>query len=217
MGGAAAGEGASGNAASRVYSELLEQTELLEAFHHNHPDSQSLMVVALETGIRHANHHVFKESQRHLQRRGMGSTLTALVMGPAAAIIGHVGDSRAYQWRGGQTELLTTDHTWVAEQVRMGLMTAKQARSSKHQNLIMRALGIHKDVDVESRVVAVQPGDRFLLCTDGLHTYFDTTQDAAALMGRAQSPERLVWECIAFARARGGKDNVTAVVVDASA
>ncbi|MBI5496752.1 MAG: serine/threonine-protein phosphatase [Deltaproteobacteria bacterium] len=216
MGGAAAGEVASGNGASMVYSELVEQEQVIESFQQQAEDAALQLSVVLETAIRHANERVYVEGQRNPDRKGMGTTLTALVVGAHAAVVAHVGDSRCYHLHRGRVAMLTEDHTWVADQVRKGKMTPEEAKTSRKQNLIMRALGINREVKVDTLTVAVAAGDRFLLCSDGLHGYFKGDEEAGAILGRKVPLQRVGLECIAIARDRGGKDNVTAIVVEAA-
>jgi protein phosphatase len=214
MGGAAAGEVASGNGASMVYSEMVAQDEVLTGFQQGREDAGLQLSVALETAIRHANEKVFLEGQRNKERKGMGTTLTSLCVGADTAVVGHVGDSRIYHLQQGQVRVLTEDHTWVAEQVKKGKMTPAEAKVSKKQNLIMRALGINREVKVDTLTIPVVSQDRFLLCSDGLHGYFNSDEDAQKLLQSPHPPQRVVLECIALARQRGGKDNITAVIVD---
>lgn len=216
MGGAAAGEVASGNGASLVYSELVRQDEVLSAFSAGQEDADLQLSVALETAIRHANERVFVEGQRNPDRKGMGTTLTALVVGAGLGVVGHVGDSRCYHRQAGRTRVLTEDHTWVADQVKKGIMTPEEAKTSRKQNLIMRALGISREVKVDTLTVPATAGDRFLLCSDGLHGYFKDLDEAGALLGRPVPLQRVGLECIALARDRGGKDNVTVIIVEAA-
>ncbi|MEW5853640.1 MAG: protein phosphatase 2C domain-containing protein [Myxococcota bacterium] len=217
MGGAAAGEVASGNSAALVYSELIRQQEVLDAFHAGVEDSVLQLTVTLETAVRAANREIWDKGRADPDRKGMGSTLSALCLGKDTAVVAHVGDSRVYQLHAGEVAVLTDDHTWVADQVRKGRMTPEEAKTSKKQNLILRALGTSKDVQVDTRVVPVFEGDRFLLCSDGLHGYFTSDDEARTLLGKGNNLQRLGWECIALARERGGKDNITAVLVEALA
>jgi len=217
MGGAAAGEVASGNAASQVYSSLIAQTALLDGVRNGEADAVVRAGVALEEAIREANRKVFKSAQQNPERKGMGSTLTALLVGGDTAVVGHVGDSRVYHWHNGATRLVTQDHTWVAEQVRLGKMTPEEAAVSKKQNLILRAIGIRAEVKVDVRHVPIVAGDRFLVCSDGLHGYLQNEEEAGILMARKVALQRRCLECISLARERGGKDNITAVLLDVDA
>ena len=213
MGGAAAGEVASGNGAAMVYQSMVAQAPLLEAFAGGVQDAVVQVKVALETAIRQANLQVFKDGRKYVDQKGMGTTLTALAVGAHHAVVAHVGDSRCYHLHDGRLAQCTQDHTWVAQQVRLGKMTAQEASTSKHQNLIMRALGIHPDVEVDTTSVPVTPSDRFLLCSDGLHGYFKADEEIRATLSQAMPLQRMALTFIATARERGGKDNVTAVLV----
>lgn len=217
MGGAAAGEVASGNAASQVYSTMVGHQELLDGLAAGDGDALVATGVALEDAIRDANLKVFKSAQKNPDRKGMGSTLTALVVGADTAVVGHVGDSRVYHCHSGQTRVVTQDHTWVAEQVRLGKMTPEEAAVSKKHNLILRAIGIRADVKVDIHHVPVVAGDKFLLCSDGLHGYLQSDVEAGILMNKKVPAQRRALECISLARERGGKDNITAILLDVEA
>jgi protein phosphatase len=214
MGGAAAGEVASGNSAAMVYSTLMGQPGLMEAFRKGGVQSGEMMVEAMRGAILEANRKVFEHGVQHPERKGMGSTLTALCIGGDTAVVGHVGDSRVYQWHGNAIRVLTEDHSWVSHQVKMGKMTEAEAKVSKKRNLILRVVGIHPEVQPDVLMVPVFEGDRFMLCSDGLHGYLTSDTEAAALVGTNEPVQRRVMECIALARQRGGKDNVTTVMVD---
>lgn len=150
----------------------------------------------------------------HNDRRlfGMGTTVVGLLLAGDLAAIAHVGDSRAYRLRGGELELLTADHTWVNEQVVAGNLSGDQARVHPLKNVVTRALGGDKDVDVDLREVDVAPGDLFLLCSDGLTTML--SDDEIHRSADSGAPvEDICKTLIAAANARGGHDNVTVVAL----
>jgi PPM family protein phosphatase len=141
----------------------------------------------------------------------MGTTCVALVLCGAEAFLAHVGDSRAYRLRGGALERLTVDHSFVAELVAAGALTEEEARAHEQRNVITRALGIRPEVEpTVTGPLAVEPGDVFVLCSDGLHDPVRDEEIAEALAGAAPlaAAERLV----ALARERGGPDNITVAV-----
>ena len=144
----------------------------------------------------------------------MGTTFVCLVMAGTKGIVGHVGDSRVYLVRGGQAHRLTEDHTLIAAQVKAGTLTREQAQHSQFRNVITRAVGIQESVQVDTLMVDLLPKDLFVLCSDGLHGYL-ADEELAPLTG-AGDLEELPKKLVALANDRGGKDNVTVVVVSIS-
>jgi protein phosphatase len=126
-------------------------------------------------------------------------------------VTAQVGDSRVYCIHDGIVEQLTEDHTLIAWQLKQGLITPQEALRSPHKNVITRAVGNREYVQVDTRCVPLQPGGRFLLCSDGLHGYIkDEDIPAIVEMGGAAAVERFV----SLANERGGKDNITAILVE---
>ena len=125
--------------------------------------------------------------------------------------IAQVGDSRIYRVRGGEVEQLTGDHTLIAWQLKQGLITAEEAKTSRHRNVITRAVGNREYVQVDTLVTAVELGDTYLLCSDGLHGYLrlEEIPDLTNPGGKWS-----VQRCIDLANSRGGRDNITAVLVE---
>jgi protein phosphatase len=141
----------------------------------------------------------------------MGTTCISLLVHGDHAIVGHVGDSRAYLVRDGEVWQLSEDHSLVNEQVRAGLLTQEEAKHSRLKNIITRSVGFEEDVLVDVVGVETHAGDRFLLCSDGLSNLVETDEirDALGHDDVAQVPEML----IQLANARGGDDNITVVAV----
>ena len=147
--------------------------------------------------------------------RGMATTAVAL-LAEAEAALAHVGDSRAYRFRAGHLTQLTSDHSWVEEQVRAGLLTAAAARRHPWRHVVTRAISGVADIEVEVSALPLEPGDRVLLCSDGLSTV--VTDRGIAEVLRMDRPSREVCdELVQRANAAGGPDNVTVVLVDAHA
>jgi protein phosphatase len=203
MGGHAAGE-----VASRVAAQRLVQTWS--------SGTAAAPAAALRTGVRDANNAVCDAGLDH-GRRGMGTTLCALTLSGADAFIANVGDSRCYRVRDGQCEQLTTDHSRVAEMLRMRMITPEQAVNHPARSMLTRSLGA--DLMVQPDVVkeSSRKGDAFVLCTDGLWDVVGRTDIAVVTdaIGQRDVPtaadaaQRLVDTAIS----RGTTDNVTAVVV----
>lgn len=167
----------------------------------------------LADAIREANQHVHNEATARPELRGMGTTITALVAGPKDVEIAHVGDSRAYLLRGGSLKRLTTDHTVVERMVREGRIDPEEADHHPQRSYLERALGVEPDVDVDSYHISIEPGDRILLCTDGLTTMLTEDSIREILEGESAADDaskRLVGAAVDA----GGSDNVTVVVID---
>ncbi len=146
------------------------------------------------------------------ERPGMGTTLTALVLAGDKAVIGHVGDSRAYLYRDGLLRQLTEDHSVVAEQVRRGLLTPHDARMTGLRNVLTQAVGTRESVTPYLRNLVIKMGDVFLLCSDGLWTALEDIH-LERLLASGGSSQALVDELVREALRRDGSDNTTALVV----
>lgn len=167
----------------------------------------------LESGVKSACYMVFGMAQLDPEKRGMSTTLSAMLVRAGCAFAVHVGDSRVYRVRKDDVLQLTEDHTLINYKVKHGMMTPAEAQRATGKNVITRAVG-HKDyVQVDTADVDVAPGDRFLLCSDGLHGYFTSDKDVVDLCGDGALDE-CADAAIAFANQRGGKDNITAVVIE---
>jgi serine/threonine protein phosphatase PrpC len=156
MGGAQAGEVASRLAAA-AFREFHEADAL-------EPEPR------LQAIIQEANRRIFERAQSDTAASGMGTTLTAALVGEAGVVIGHVGDSRAYRIREGDLEQLTQDHSLVGDLMRSGRLTPEEADAHPQRSVITRALGTDPEVDVDTFTVEVADGDVFLICSDGLST-----------------------------------------------
>src|SRR3954447_20302248 len=167
----------------------------------------------LRQSIEDANEAVFTKSQTDARLRGMGTTLTAgtLVAG-GTLLVGHVGDSRAYLLHDGELRQLTIDHSLVEELVRDGKLTVDEAAVHPQRSIITRALGVDATVEVDVYPVELTPGDRLLLCSDGL-TGMVQPDDIAAVLRRESDPTRAAAQLVDAANAAGGEDNITVVVV----
>lgn len=167
--------------------------------------------------IQAVNGAVFEQSMSDGALAGMGTTITALVLSETgddpSVGIANVGDSRTYRLRAGELELLTEDHNVVAELVREGAITEEQARTHPRRSVMTRAIGVEPTVDVDILEVLVAVGDRFLLCSDGLHGFVAEQRIAGALR-RLADPAEAARELVQLALAAGAPDNVSVVVVD---
>ncbi len=166
----------------------------------------------LKSAVQQANLNIYESAQKNPEQRGMGATVTAAWLEDERLSIAHVGDSRAYLLRTGSLQQLTNDHSLVAEQVRRGIITPQQAEESEMQSVLLRALGAHPDVDVDTDEVAVFPGDVLLLCSDGL-TRMVTEPEIAGTLQAETDTFKAAQKLIELANDRGGLDNITTVVV----
>jgi serine/threonine protein phosphatase PrpC len=160
--------------------------------------------------VRRAGSAIYEASWDRPDLRGMGTTLTALLLHGSRAHIVHAGDSRCYMFRDGKLRQLTDDHTWIAEQLRTGSISEAEAKISKFRHVITRSIGFERDIDADLRSVPVAPGDCFLLCSDGMSNYVEQgeLERLIAMTWYRRLPEQL----IALANDRGGDDNITVVV-----
>lgn len=218
MGGHNAGEVASGEAVETLHGmvkrechALREIDELPSALEDPMPAPMRKTLRLLESAVQAATYMVYSLGEANPERKGMGTTMSALLLRGQYAITAQVGDSRIYLMRNGRAEQVTEDHTLVAWQVKKGLITAEEARHSKQKNVITRAVGSREYVQVDTRPLAVEAGDRFLLCSDGLHSYLDESEIAALGGMHVQDAAR---RAVELANQRGGRDNITAVMVE---
>ena len=166
----------------------------------------------LEMAVRRAHDSVLTAISKDGSLHGMGTTVVSLLLAGPTAAVAHVGDSRAYRLRDGRLDQLTQDHTWVHEQVVAGLLSNEQARSHPLKNVVTRALGGESEVVVDVREVQVQPGDFYLLCSDGL-TGMLSDADIRDRLGSGRSLHEICRSLVNEANARGGLDNVTVVLL----
>ena len=216
MGGHAGGEVASWEAVEAVHGMIRRGRPTMEEYV-NGPSEASVAALRrlVESAIQAATYMVFGIAEQDPTHKGMGTTITVMSVVHNVAVLGSVGDSRAYLVRGRRTWQVTEDHTLVQLQMKAGLITAEQARNSPRGNVITRAVGPRDYVQVDTYVVPIQPGDRYLLCSDGLHGYLETQEIAPVLTAGALS--EACEQFVALANERGGKDNITCVCVEIEA
>ena len=206
----AVADGMGGHAAGEVAS--LTAIEALKAAFDKDRSPAGLVAAAEE-----ANRAVWDRGQTDLELRGMGTTLVAVALvesdGEERLTVISVGDSRVYLLRQGELEQLTTDHSLVQELVDEGQLSEAEADIHPHRHVLTRALGVDQDVTVDEIQILPVRGDRYLLCSDGLPRELSDNQIASVLR-RLEQPGEAAKVLIAEARARGGNDNITAVVVD---
>ena len=202
MGGHAAGEVASEMAVQIVVRELHAVQDLAAA------DAGKKLSAALI----HANRSIHDRTITEVDKQGMGTTASVLMVSGARYLIGQVGDSRVYLLRDGALTQLTKDHSYVQEQVDLGNLTPEQARYHPYSNVITRCVGASPEVEPDVYTGEVKVGDVFLVASDGLTGMVDDRRLQQLLMART-IPERKVAALISEANGRGGLDNITAIVV----
>ncbi|MBV9241324.1 MAG: Stp1/IreP family PP2C-type Ser/Thr phosphatase [Acidobacteria bacterium] len=206
-------DGMGGHASGEVASQIAVEA-INELYYSNRDlDPQA----ALRWAIEQANCEIYETSLTDESYAGMGTTLVAMVILGDKAFSAHVGDSRLYRMRGQKLELLTMDHSQVMEMVQQGIITMEQARNHDDKNVILRAVGTNPEVEVDvSAMFAIEPGDTFLLCSDGLNDMLEDAEIEAILA--SESDEYLACQqLIEAAKQSGGHDNVTVGVVNVSA
>jgi len=160
--------------------------------------------------VRRASSAIFEAAWAKPELRGMGTTLTAMLVHCGRAHVVHAGDSRCYMFRDGQLRQLTDDHSWIAEQLRSGSITEAEAKSSKFRHVITKSIGFERDIDADMKSVPISAGDCFVLCSDGMSNYVEhgELERIVAMTWYRQLPQTL----IDLANSRGGDDNITVVV-----
>jgi serine/threonine protein phosphatase PrpC len=211
MGGHAAGEVASQEAIDTIFGMVARGKRTLELDSELTEEKARAARRMLEGAVQAATYMVFAIAELDPGKTGMGTTISAMMSVGNYGVLGQVGDSRIYRVRSTNVEQLTEDHTMVAWQLKQGLITEDEARRSKQRNVITRAVGNRDYVQVDTTIVEFELGDLYLLCSDGLHGYLDPAEipEVAAAGGRES-----VMRFIELANGRGGKDNITAVLVE---
>lgn len=211
MGGYNAGEIASGMATAFIKSELSRW--LAEAGR-----SASIREIrrAMEICVDNANLSIFNAANSNPHYAGMGTTLVVGVFQDNRLLLGHIGDSRCYRYRGGELVQITKDHSLLQEQIDAGLLTPAQAALSANKNLVTRALGVEDGVLLELNEHHVEAGDLYLMCSDGLSDMVDDAIIARIVQGD-ETLEHRSELLVAAANENGGRDNITVMLVQVSA
>ena len=207
----AVADGMGGHSAGQIACELALKTVLHTYYSNPSPDTEA----SLRYAVKEANALIYETAQTIPDRQGMGTTLTAVVIREDRLTIAQVGDSRAYLVRGGQITQLTDDHSWVAEQVRLGTMTLAEAQVSPFRNIITRSIGTAAAVDADVVTHELAVGDSLVLCSDGLSGHVEAVEIQAVV--QEHSPSVAATYLIDYANERGGRDNITAVILSVRA
>jgi len=202
-------DGMGGHNAGQIASELAAK-QFLHAYYHLGGTAQE----AARHAILQAHHYIAEMASKIPSRYGMGTTLTALILKQDEGILAHVGDSRCYRLREGAFEQLSRDHTLVAHLAAQGIITPEQAKYHPQRNVIRQAVGVAdptEPLEPDIETFALQAGDLYLLCSDGLTDMVDDAEIEAIL--RDEPPTRAAWRLVDRALANGGRDNITVVLV----
>jgi len=211
VGGHAKGEIASQEAVEQIHGWVKAEFGTIQQFAAT-PTDESLQNLRrlLESAVQSACYMVFGMAELDPSHRGMSTTISALLLVGPVGFIGQVGDSRVYRLRGGALEQLTEDHTLINYKLKHGLISPEEAARAPGKNVITRAVGHRDYVEVDTIHVDTAPGDRFMLCSDGLHGYLKD-REIGAIMGK--EPKVATQELVDLANHRGGRDNITVVLV----
>jgi len=168
----------------------------------------------LKTAVRFANKKVLEATRERTEYEGMATTVAAVLVDGDTANLAHVGDSRVYLFRQGVLTQLTSDHSWINEQIQSGVISADQARSHPLRNVVTRALGGKPDLQVDMQVHRMQGGDVLLLCSDGLTTMLPDDEIAEVMAENQQDVGQAARALVDAANARGGEDNITVLLLE---
>jgi protein phosphatase len=216
-------DGMGGHAAGEVASELA--TETIEEFikltssdaditwPFGLDEKLSLSGNRLKTAIRYANRKLLEKVQESAEYEGMATTVAAVLLDKDQAHIAHVGDSRVYLIRGDSIRLLTSDHSWVNEQVMSGLIDSEQARTHPLRNVVTRALGGKEGLEIDMQVLDLQDGDLLLLCSDGLTSMIEDVEILEVVRAGGREVNEVARGLVDAANRSGGEDNITTIAL----
>ena len=209
MGGYNGGEVASGMAIALLaasFGRWLAHTDLC--------DQTRAVRRALQIGTDEANRAILEAGAIDAQLLGMGTTLVLAFCGSQRIVVGHIGDSRCYRLRNRRLEQLTRDHSLLQDQLDAGLITPAEAATSPHRNLVTRALGIEARVILETNDYPVQPGDLYLLCSDGLSEMVSDADICTVLLQKNSLSDKATL-LVSMANDNGGRDNISVILAKA--
>jgi serine/threonine protein phosphatase PrpC len=215
LGGHQAGEVASHLAVQTVSAELIDWLFSSDA-KNNHPSlSTSDVQQRIQTAIIKAHAQILEYAQTHSEARTMGTTITLALVLDDTAYIASVGDSRAYIYREGYITQITEDHSWAAALARMGKIGENEVVNHPHRNILYRTLGLQNEADFAVDIFEweLQPGDKLLLCSDGLWQAFPVTVELARWLDFSDSSADICQQLVTEAKQRNGSDDISAIVI----
>ena len=213
MGGHSSGEIASKIAVETI-SDFFRNSEISEdsTWPYAYDDNISFEGNKLKTAVAVANEKIQEYAAQHPESRGMGTTVVAVLVLDSRLILCHVGDSRCYLLRDGRLSLVTSDHSWVNEQVKLGFLTEEEAQKHPFRNVITKALGTKGEATAEINETEGRAGDLLLLCTDGLNSMI-SDDEIAKIVSKDTGLEEKARSLIEAANSSGGEDNITLVLL----
>lgn len=221
---------AGGEIASKLAVSIIKEARVLKPPAENTDNDDEVdessvgPLPILRTAMHRANESIFQTNQDLLvaakgsgdgKARPMGTTLLSAIIEPRKAYICNVGDSRCYHIRDGEIIDMTEDHSWVDEQVKLGLMSKAEAETDRRKNIVTRCIGTHEEIEVDAYLWHIVPGDQLLLCTDGLVNMVPD-KDIVAEFRRSATSAEIAQRLVSMANENGGKDNITVVVAHIS-
>ena len=204
-------DGMGGHAGGQEASKLA--TEAIQAHLDEHWQSQVASEELIEQAFYKANQSILQDQQNHPERPDMGTTAVVFMFRQGESWCAHVGDSRLYRLRSSTLEQITEDHTWVARAMKAGDLTPDQARTHQWRHVLSQCLGRKDLQQVDVQMMDVQPGDRLLLCTDGLTEELSDNLISSYIQPRLDGEEAAAM-LIESAKEKGGRDNITVVIVE---
>jgi protein phosphatase len=212
MGGYNAGEVASGIAVKTIVNLVREQVEREDLNVQDRESGLSRPTIILRDAIHRANKIIYQTARTQPQCEGMGTTVVAALFFDNQITIAHVGDSRLYRQRNDKLEQVTMDHSLLQELVDRGFYSAEEAQRAANKNYVTRALGVEPNVDVEIQEVAVQKGDAYMLCSDGLSDMVEDEDIHLTINTFNDNLDTVAKQLIQLANDNGGRDNVSVVM-----
>ncbi len=214
MGGLNAGEVASSMAVHLLVDELALYRNGKSKLPKEVSSAENLPMQArvVRKAVEKANATVFETSQTQPQCQGMGTTIVVAYYYNNRVAVAHIGDSRMYRLRNNKMEQITKDHSFVQELIDKGMFTKEEARVSNKKNVVTRALGVSANVEVEVNEHQVEPGDLYLMCSDGIHDLLPDSEIEAAMQELGGNLNELSAHLINLANAAGGKDNISVIL-----
>lgn len=214
MGGYKAGEVASAIAAKSVLDGVRDGGNSKQRVARKAVEGQASSdeAVLIRESIQAANKYIFDTAHSIPQCQGMGTTIVAAIFSEGRATLAHVGDSRIYRFRTDELKQVTNDHSLVQELIDRGFFTPEEAMANTPKNLVTRALGIDEHVEVDVQEVATEPGDIFLLCSDGLNDMVNDEEIRLTLSKYSANLSEAAHELVRLANEGGGKDNISVVL-----
>lgn len=213
MGGYNAGEVASGMATTVLTTELRQQLEQHAPYEVDPQSGQKAAVKMLQQQIAKANTSIYQAAQSQPQYAGMGTTLVVALFYDNKVMVAHIGDSRLYRMRGEEFTQVSKDHSLLQEQIDAGMLTKEQAKGSSNKNLVTRAMGIDPTVEPEIHEYDTQPGDIYLLCSDGLSDMVSDEDIGMTLQALGANLNLAVQQLVQMANDNGGRDNVSVILI----